>query len=243
MQSQYKRVLLKLSGEALMGKASYGICNDTMQFVSNEVKKLVDTGVQIGLVVGAGNIFRGVSGASQGMNRVSADNMGMLATVMNSLALDNFFSQAGIKTRVLSSIPMPLVCESYSRQQAVHHLDKGRVVIFAAGSSNPFFTTDTAAALRAIEIKADILLKATKVEGVFSADPKKVRNATQFRHISYSEVLAKELKVMDSTAISLSKDNGLCIKIFNISGRGNIKKAITGCDIGTLINLKGEGDD
>ncbi|MBU4152528.1 MAG: UMP kinase, partial [Proteobacteria bacterium] len=193
MQSQYKRVLLKLSGEALMGKASYGICNDTMQFVSNEVKKLVDTGVQIGLVVGAGNIFRGVSGASQGMNRVSADNMGMLATVMNSLALDNFFSQAGIKTRVLSSIPMPLVCESYSRQQAVHHLDKGRVVIFAAGSSNPFFTTDTAAVLRGLEIGAEIICKATRVDGVYDSDPLKNPAAVKFDTLTYADVLARRL--------------------------------------------------
>ncbi|MBA3015994.1 MAG: UMP kinase, partial [Desulfobulbaceae bacterium] len=193
MQSQYKRVLLKLSGEALMGKASYGICNDTMQFVSNEVKKLVDTRVQIGLVVGAGNIFRGVSGASQGMNRVSADNMGMLATVMNSLALDNFFSQAGIKTRVLSSIPMPLVCESYSRQQAVHHLDKGRVVIFAAGSSNPFFTTDTAAVLRGLEIGAEIICKATRVDGVYDSDPLKNPAAVKFDTLTYADVLARRL--------------------------------------------------
>ncbi|MDP2105333.1 MAG: UMP kinase [Desulfobulbaceae bacterium] len=235
MQSQYKRVLLKLSGEALMGKASYGICNDTMQFVSNEVKKLVDTGVQIGLVVGAGNIFRGVSGASQGMNRVSADNMGMLATVMNSLALDNFFSQAGIKTRVLSSIPMPLVCESYSRQQAVHHLDKGRVVIFAAGSSNPFFTTDTAAVLRGLEIGAEIICKATRVDGVYDSDPLKNPAAVKFDTLTYADVLARRLKVMDATAISLAMENNIQIMVFNMNISGNIANAVCGKPVGTII--------
>lgn len=235
MQSQYKRVLLKLSGEALMGSASYGICNDTMQFVTGEVKKLAQTGVQIGLVVGAGNIFRGVAGASKGMNRVSADNMGMLATVMNSLALENVFSQAGIATRVLSSIPMPLVCESYSRQQAVHHLDKGRVVIFAAGSSNPFFTTDTAAVLRGLEIGAEVICKATRVDGVYDSDPLKNPGALKFDSLTYAEVLSRRLKVMDSTAISLAMDNDIRIMVFNMNIPGNIADAVCGKAVGTII--------
>jgi len=238
MQSQYKRVLLKLSGEALMGKAAYGICNDTLQFVAGEVKKLIDTGVQIGLVIGAGNIFRGVSSAAKGMNRVSADNMGMLATVMNALTLENVFTQAGINTRVLSSIPMPLVCESYSRQQAVHHLEKGRVVIFGAGSSNPYFTTDTAAVLRGLEIGAEVICKATRVDGVYDRDPLKDQNAVKFDTLTYSEVLARRLKVMDSTAISLAMDNAIQIMVFNMNIPGNIADAVCGKQVGTLI--KGE---
>lgn len=235
MQTQYKRVLLKLSGEALMGKASYGICNDTMDFVTGEIKKLVQTGVQIGLVVGAGNIFRGVSGASKGMNRVSADNMGMLATVMNSLALENVFSQAGIKTRVLSSISMPLVCESYSRQKAVHHLNKGRVVIFAAGSSNPFFTTDTAAVLRGLEIGAEVICKATRVDGVYDNDPLKHPDAVKFDTLTYSDVLSRRLKVMDATAISLAMENNIQIMVFNMNIPDNIANAVCGRSVGTII--------
>ena len=235
MQSQYKRVLLKLSGEALMGKAAYGICNDTLQYVAGEVRKLIDTGVQVGLVIGAGNIFRGVSNASKGMNRVSADNMGMLATVMNALTLDNVFSQAGISSRVLSSIPMPLVCESYSRQQAVHHLEKGRVVIFGAGSSNPYFTTDTAAVLRGLEIGAEVICKATRVDGVYDRDPLKDANAVKFNTLTYSEVLARRLKVMDSTAISLAMDNAIQIMVFNMNIPGNIADAVCGKQVGTLI--------
>lgn len=236
MQSQYKRVLLKLSGEALMGKASYGICTDTMQFVTGEIQKLLHTGVQIGLVVGAGNIFRGVSGASKGMNRVSADNMGMLATVMNSLALENVFTQAGINTRVLSSIPMPLVCESYSRQQAVHHLDKGRVVIFAAGSGNPFFTTDTAAVLRGLEIGAEVICKATRVDGVYDSDPLKNPAAIKFDSLTYAEVLSRRLKVMDATAISLAMENNIQIMVFNMNIPGNIADAVCGNKpVGTII--------
>jgi len=235
MQSQYKRVLLKLSGEALMGKASYGICNETLGFVAGEVQKLVHTGVQIGLVVGAGNIFRGVSGASKGMNRVSADNMGMLATVMNALALENVFSQTGISTRVLSSIPMPLVCESYSRQQAIHHLEKGRVVIFAAGSSNPFFTTDTAAVLRGLEIGAEVICKATRVDGVYDSDPLKNPDAVKFATLTYAEVLSRRLKVMDTTAISLAMDNDIQLMVFNMNIPGNIADAVCGKPVGTII--------
>ncbi len=236
MQSQYKRVLLKLSGEALMGKAAFGLCNDTLQYVAGEIKKLIDTGVQVGLVIGAGNIFRGVSIASKGMNRVSADNMGMLATVMNALALEGVFTQAGINTRVLSSIPMPLVCESYSRQQAIHHLEKNRVVIFGAGSSNPFFTTDTAAVLRGLEIGAEIICKATRVDGVYDRDPLQDPSAVKFATLSYAEVLSRRLKVMDATAISLAMENAIQIMVFNMNIPGNIADAVCGKQIGTLIN-------
>jgi uridylate kinase len=235
MQTRYKRVLVKLSGEALMGKEAFGLCNDTLQFVAGEIKKLVLTGAQVGLVIGAGNIFRGVSVASKGMNRVSADNMGMLATVMNALALESAFTRAGISTRVLSSIPMPLVCESYSHQQAIHHLEKGRVVIFGAGSSNPFFTTDTAAVLRGLEIGAELICKATRVDGVYDRDPLKDPKAIKFETLSYAEVLARRLKVMDSTAISLAMDNGVPIMVFNMNIPGNIADAVCGSQVGTLI--------
>jgi len=218
-----------------MGKAAFGICNDTLGYVAGEVKDLVDTGVQVGVVIGAGNIFRGVSMASKGMSRVSADNMGMLATVMNALALESAFTQAGITTRVLSSIPMPLVCESYSRQQAIRHLEKGRVVIFGAGSSNPFFTTDTAAVLRGLEIEAEVICKATRVDGVYDRDPLKDPEAVKFDSLTYAEVLARRLKVMDSTAISLAMDNAIRIMVFNMNIPGNITRAVCGTQIGTLI--------
>ena len=235
MKSQYKRVLLKLSGEALMGEADFGICNKTLQYVAQELEKLIATGVQVGLVIGAGNIFRGVSIASQGMNRVAADNMGMLATVMNALALENIFKSHGIATRVLSSIPMPLVCESYSRQRAVHHLEEGRVVIFGAGSGNPYFTIDTAAVLRGLEIEADVICKATRVDGVYDRDPLKDSNAVKFDSLSYSQVLEKRLKVMDSTAISLAMDNNMKIMVFDMNIPGNIADAVCGKKVGTLI--------
>jgi uridylate kinase len=240
---RYKRILLKLSGEALQGEDSFGINHNVISAIAAEIKEVHDLGVEIAIVTGGGNFFRGAKAGELGIDRASADYMGMLATMINGIALQNALEKKGVHCRLISALAVQEIAEPFIPRRAIRHLEKGRVVIFAAGTGNPFFTTDTAAALRAIEIKADILLKATKVEGVFSADPKKVKNATQFRHISYAEVLAKELKVMDSTAISLSKDNGLCIKIFNISGKGNIKKAITGCDSGTLINLKGEGDD
>jgi uridylate kinase len=241
--AKYKRILLKLSGEALQGRDSFGISHDVISAIAAEIKEVHDLGVEIAIVTGGGNFFRGGKAGELGIDRASADYMGMLATMINGIALQNALEKKGIHCRLISALAVSEIAEPFIPRRAIRHLEKGRVVIFAAGTGNPFFTTDTAAALRAIEIKANILLKATKVEGVFSADPKKVKNATQFRHISYAEVLAKELKVMDSTAISLSKDNGLCIKIFNITGKGNIKKAITGCAIGTLINLKGEGDD
>ncbi len=235
MTSKYKRVLLKLSGESLMGKGDFGICQKTLQFVGDEVKKLTATGTQIGIVIGAGNIFRGVSMASKGMNRGAADNMGMLATVMNALALEAAFTNQGIATRVMSSIAMPLVCESYSRQRAVHHLKKGRVVIFGAGSSNPYFTTDTAAVLRGLEIGAEIVFKATRVDGVYDRDPLQDPKAVKFDTLSYSETLERRLKVMDSTAISLAMDNDIKIMVFNMAISGNIAHAACGEPVGTVI--------
>jgi uridylate kinase len=239
-QAKYKRILLKLSGEALQSEDHFGISHDIISEIASEIKEVHDSGVEIAIVTGGGNFFRGVRAAELGIDRASADYMGMLATMINGIALQNALEKKGLHTRLISALEVKEISEPFIPRRAIRHLEKGRVVIFAAGTGNPFFTTDTAAALRAIEIKADILLKATKVEGVFSADPKKVKNATKFSHISYAEVLAKELKIMDSTAISLSKDNQLIIKIFNITRKGNIKKAITTDEIGTLINLKGE---
>ena len=239
-QAKYKRILLKLSGEALQSEDGFGISHDIISEIASEIKAVHDSGVEIAIVTGGGNFFRGVRAAELGIDRASADYMGMLATIINGIALQNALEKKGLHTRLISALEIKEISEPFIPRRAIRHLEKGRVVIFAAGTGNPFFTTDTAAALRAIEIKADILLKATKVDGVFSADPKKVKNATKFSHISYAEVLAKELKIMDSTAISLSKDNQLTIKIFDITLKGNIKKAINTDDIGTLINLKGE---
>ena len=239
-QAKYQRILLKLSGEALHGEGSFGISHDIISAIASEIKAVHDLGVEIAIVTGGGNFFRGVQAAELGIDRASADYMGMLATMINGIALQNALEKKGLHTRLISALEVKEIAEPFIPRRAIRHLEKGRVVIFAAGTGNPFFTTDTAAALRAIEIKADILLKATKVEGVFSDDPKKIKSATKFNHISYAEVLAKELKIMDSTAISLSKDNRLIIKIFDITRKGNIKKAITTDDIGTLINLKGE---
>jgi uridylate kinase len=236
MTAKYKRVLLKLSGEALMGKGSFGICQKTLRFVGDEVKKLAATGCQVGVVIGAGNIFRGVSMASQGMNRGAADNMGMLATVINALALESAFKHQGIATRVMSGIAMPLVCESYSRQRAVHHLGKGRVVIFGGGSSNPYFTTDTAAVLRGLEISAEIVLKATRVDGVYDRDPLKDSKAVKFDSLSYTETLERRLRVMDSTAISLAMDNNMKIMVFDLGIPGNIVDAVCGKTVGTVIS-------
>ena len=242
-QAKYKRILLKLSGEALQGRDSFGISHDTISEIAAEIKEVHDLGVEIAIVTGGGNFFRGARAAELGIDRASADYMGMLATMINGVALQNALEKKGLHTRLISALEVKQISEPFIPRRAIRHLEKGRVVIFAAGTGNPFFTTDTAAALRAIEIKADILLKATKVEGVFSADPKQVKNAIQFRRISYADVLAKELKIMDSTAISLSKDNRLVIKIFNITRKGNIKEAITTDGIGTLINLKGDASD
>ena len=237
-ESKFNRVLLKLSGEALMGEASFGISTDVLDYVAGEIRELAALGVQTALVIGAGNIFRGVSGASTGMNRPSADNMGMLATVINSIAMHDALERNGVPARVLSAIPMRTVCESFSLQKALHHLNKGRVVIFAAGTANPFFTTDTAAVLRGLEINADVICKATRVDGVYDKDPLRHEDAVKFDTLTYGEVLQRRLKVMDSAAISLARDNKKTIMVFNMNIPGNMKKAFCGEQIGTLI--KGE---
>ncbi len=231
----YKRILLKLSGEALMGENKYGISPKTLSSIAQDVKDVVELGVEVALTIGGGNIFRGVSGATEGMDRSSADYMGMLATVINSMALQDALEKMGVQTRVQSAIEMHQVAEPYIRRRAIRHLEKGRVVIFAAGTGNPYFTTDTAASLRAMEIHADVLLKATKVDGVYSDDPKKNPSATKFRTLSYIDVLKKNLKVMDSTAISLCMDNDLPIVVFDLTHRGNVRRVVTGEDIGTTV--------
>ncbi len=234
-QPRYNRILLKLSGEALMGDGHYGINPETLGYVAEEVKSAVDLGVQVAVVVGGGNIFRGVAGSSQGMDRSSADYLGMLATVMNSLALQEALEKIEITTRVLSAISMHQVAEPYIRRRAVRHLEKRRVVIFAAGTGNPYFTTDTAAVLRAAEIHAEVLLKATKVDGVYDMDPVTSTTAKFISEIDYMTVLEKRLHVMDSTAISLAMDNRLPLVVFNLKGRGNICSVICGKNIGTKI--------
>lgn len=231
----YQRVLLKLSGEALMGDHSYGISTRMLQFVAEEVKAAHDLGVEIAIVVGGGNIFRGVSAASNGMDRASADYMGMLATIMNSLALQDALEKIGIPTRVLSAISMHQVAEPYIRRRAVRHLERGRIVIFAAGTGNPYFTTDTASVLRAEEIHADALMKATKVDGVYDSDPEIDVTAKFIKEISYMDVLKRRLSVMDSTAISLAMDNGLLLIVFDLKTAGNIRRVVSGENIGTRI--------
>ena len=237
----YKRVLLKLSGEALQGADQFGLNPEVISGIASEIKEVHELGVQVAIVAGGGNFFRGARAGELGIDRASADYMGMLATMINGVALQNALEKKGVHCRLVSALAVQEVAEPFIPRRAVRHLEKGRVVIFVAGTGNPFFTTDTAAALRAIEIKAEVLLKATKVEGVYTDDPKKVLDARRYERISHSDVLAKELKVMDSTAISLSKDNGLSIKIFDITRRGNILRAVRGEEIGTLIDLKGEG--
>ncbi len=231
----YRRILLKLSGEALAGNQGYGIDPGVIGKIAQEIKDVTDLGVQVALVIGGGNIFRGVAAASKGMDRASADYMGMLATVMNSLAMQDALEQVGILTRVLSAIEMREVAEPYIRRRAIRHLEKGRVVIFAAGTGNPYFTTDTAASLRAMEINADIILKATKVDGVYSADPKKDHDAVKYSTLTYLEVLKKGLQVMDATATSLCMDNDLPIMVFDLTVDGNIMRAVKGEDIGTIV--------
>jgi uridylate kinase len=231
-----RRVLLKISGEALMGEQHYGIDVDVAHAVAQEIKQAHELGVQVAVVVGGGNIFRGVSKSAGNMDRSSADYIGMLATVMNAVVLQDALEKLGVHTRVLSAIAIPELAESFIRRRAVRHLEKGRVVIFAAGTGNPFFTTDSAAALRALEIKADVILKATKVDGVYSADPMKDSAATRFDCITYREVLEKQLKVMDASAISLCMDNNLPIVIFNMRKSGNIVRVVTGeAGIGTRV--------
>ncbi|MDI6801095.1 MAG: UMP kinase [Thermodesulfovibrionales bacterium] len=232
---KYKRILLKLSGEALMGDKGYGIDPFTVEFVAKEIKKVVCKGIQAAVVIGGGNIFRGVEASVKGMERASADYMGMLATVINALALQNSLEKIGLQTRVQSAIEMQELAEPYIRRKAVRHLEKGRVVIFAAGTGNPYFTTDTAAALRAMEIGADVILKGTKVDGVYSADPMKKPDAKKYEEISYIDVLKYNLKVMDFTAITLCMDNGLPIVVFNIKKADNIKKIVEGKKVGTIV--------
>jgi len=232
---KYKRMLLKLSGEALMGEDSYGINTKVLSFVAAEIKEVVKIGAELGLVIGAGNIFRGVAGASKGMDRTTADNMGMLATVMNSLAMQDALEKIGVITRVMSAIPMQSVSEPYIRRRATRHLEKGRVVIFAAGTGNPYFTTDSAGVLRALEIDADIVIKATKVDGVYDKDPMIHNDAVKFDRLSYDDVLQKGLRVMDAAGIALAKEDKLPIMVFNMGVSGNIKRAALGEEVGTLI--------
>ena len=231
----YKRVLLKLSGEVLMGKGSYGIDLDAVASIAGEIRDVAKLGVEIGVVVGGGNIFRGFEADERGMDRTSADYMGMLATVINSLALQSALEQLDVVTRVQTAIEMREIAEPFIQRRAVRHLEKGRVVIFAGGTGNPYFTTDTAASLRAVEIKADVILKATKVEGVYDKDPVKCSDAQMFTEISYTDILTRHLKVMDATAISLCRENNLPIIVFNLQKKGNIKRVICGKDMGTKV--------
>jgi uridylate kinase len=232
---RFKRILLKISGEALMGEGSYGISSEMIEFVAREIRLVHEQGVQLGLVIGAGNIFRGVSGAAGGMDRAAADNMGMLATVINGLAMQDGLEKAGVPCRVLSAITMRNVCEPYVRARALEHLETGRVVIFAAGTGNPYFTTDTGGVLRALEIGADVLMKATRVDGVYDRDPEKDAGAIRYDRLTYTRVLQDELRVMDAAGISLARDNNLPIFVFNIKESGNIGRAAAGEGIGTLI--------
>jgi len=239
MKPKYTRVLLKLSGEALMGDRQFGIDQKVVQYISDELKGISKLGIQMAIVIGGGNIFRGLEASAEGMERTSADYMGMLATVLNALALQNALEKNGMPTRVQSAIEMQELAEPYIRRRAVRHLEKKRFVIFGAGTGNPYFTTDTAAALRAVEIGADVIIKATKVDGVYSSDPMKSRSAKKFSEITYIDVLKKGLKVMDSTAISLCMDNDLPIIVFSLMKKGNIRKVIEGKKIGTLVNRGG----
>lgn len=234
--SSYQRILLKLSGEALMGSGQFGHDPETIKRICEDIKNAHDKGLEVCLVVGGGNIFRGMSAAAAGMERASADYMGMLATVMNALAVQSALDDIGVQSRVLSAIPMQTVCETYIRRRAIRHMEKGRVVIFAAGTGNPFFTTDTAAALRAVEMNCDALFKGTQVDGVYSADPKKDKNAKKFDHITFKDVLTNDLKVMDASAISLCRENNIPIVVFSISEADNFVRATNGEGEFTLID-------
>jgi uridylate kinase len=235
-KKKFKRIVLKISGEAMMGGLRFGIDPKVNKSIANEIKPVYKSGTQVAVVIGGGNIFRGLKAASEGMDRSTADYMGMLATMLNGLALQDALENSGVRTRVLTAIEMQELAEPYIRRRAIRHLEKGRVVIFVCGTGNPYFTTDTAAALRAIEIGADVIMKATKVDGVYSKDPVKYKKAKKFAHLSYMEVLKNKLKVMDSTAISLCMDNDLPIVVFNLKKKGNIKRAVQGEKIGTTIN-------
>lgn len=234
---QYKRILLKLSGEALMGKRQYGIDPDRLQEYAQEIKEVIALGVEVAIVIGGGNIFRGLTGAGGGMDRVQGDHMGMLATVINGLALQSAMEDEGIPTRLQSAIKINEVAEPFIRRKAIRHLEKGRVVIFGGGTGNPYFTTDSAAVLRAIEIKADVILKGTRVDGIYSSDPEKNKDATKFDFISFDDVLRKGLKVMDTTAFTLSQENELPIIVFDMNTKGNLMKVVSGENIGTKVNL------
>ena len=231
----YKKILLKLSGEALMGEQEFGISSDVIASYAKQIKEIVDLGVEVSIVIGGGNIFRGISGAAQGVDRVTGDHMGMLATVINSLALQNSIEKLGVPTRVQTAIEMPKIAEPFIKRRAQRHLEKGRVVIFGAGTGNPYFTTDTAAALRAIEMETDVVIKATKVDGIYDKDPVKFADAKKYEKVTYNEVLAKDLKVMDATAISLCRENKLPIIVFNSLVEGNLKRVIMGENIGTTV--------
>jgi uridylate kinase len=231
----YKRILLKLSGESLMGDQQYGIDPKRLSEYAQEIKKVTDLGIEVAIVIGGGNIFRGLSGASQGMDRVQGDHMGMLATVINGLALQGAFENAGIPTRLQTAIHINKVAEPFIRRKAMRHLEKGRVVIFGGGTGNPYFTTDSAAVLRAIEIEADVILKGTRVDGIYSADPEKDKNAVKFDTISFKDVLSKGLKIMDTTAFTLSQENKLPIIVFDMDTKGNLLKLLSGDKIGTIV--------
>ena len=235
MGLKYKRILLKLSGEALQGSKNYGIDPEFLRRLAQEIKEVVNLGAQVAIVIGGGNIFRGVSGATQGMDRATADYMGMLATVINALALQDALEKEGLNTRVLTAIEMKEIAEPYIRRRAIRHLEKGRVVIFGAGTGNPFFTTDTAAALRAAEINADVLLKATKVDGIYTADPVKDKNAKKLDKVSYKEVITNGIKVMDSAAVSLCMENKIPIVVFDVRKEGNLAKVVKGEMVGSLV--------
>lgn len=235
MGTDYKRILLKLSGEALMGDLGYGIAPNVVQNIAQEVGEVVAKGIQVAIVVGGGNIFRGVKAASAGMDRATADYVGMLATVMNAITLQDSLEQVGIPTRVQTAIAMQEVAEPYIRRKAIRHLELNRVVIFGAGSGNPFFTTDTTAALRAAEIDAEVIFKATKVDGVYDADPQVKPDARRYNSLTYSHVLAQDLRVMDSTAIALCKENNIPIIVFDLTARGNISRAVSGESVGTFV--------
>ncbi|MGW9685230.1 UMP kinase [Flagellimonas sp. 2504JD1-5] len=234
---QYKRILLKLSGEALMGEQQYGIDANRLSEYAEDIKAVINKGVEVAIVIGGGNIFRGLSGAGQGMDRVQGDHMGMLATVINGLALQSALELKGVETRLQSAIKINEVAEPFIRRRAIRHLEKGRVVIFGGGTGNPYFTTDSAAVLRAIEVKADVILKGTRVDGIYTSDPEKDKTATKFDTISFNDVLSKGLKVMDTTAFTLSQENELPIVVFDMNTRGNLMKIVSGENIGTVVNV------
>jgi uridylate kinase len=234
---RYHRILLKLSGEALMGEQQYGIDSERLKLYAEQIKAVVSKGVEVAIVIGGGNIFRGLSGAKSGVDRVQGDHMGMLATVINALALQSSLENEGVETRVQTAIKIDEVAEPFIRRRAMRHLEKGRVVIFGGGTGNPYFTTDSAAVLRAIEIKADVILKGTRVDGIYSADPEKDATAVRYDQISFDDVLRKGLKVMDTTAFTLSQENELPIVVFDMNKQGNLMKVVTGEDVGTVVNL------